>query len=79
MVTSPGAPNNHNGQPVAEPGGQAQGEGVKVRPWADRPRAPTPGRVWTRGSRGWMEVPSEDPRQLRFAIAQLWSCTEDGL
>ena len=50
---------------------------MKVLPRADRPRAPTSRRVWTQGPRGWVEVPSEDPRQLRFAIVQQWGGTED--
>ena len=76
-ATPPGAPNKHNGQPVAEPGGLAQGEGVKVLPRADRPRTSTPRHIWMQSPRGWVQVHSEDPRQLRFAIAGLWGCEED--
>ena len=41
-ATPPGAPNKHNGQSLAEPGGLAQGDGVMVLPRADWPRAPPP-------------------------------------
>ena len=75
-ATPPGAPNKHNGQLVAEPGGLAQGEGVKVLPRADRPRTSTPRHIWMQSPRGWVQVHSEDPRQLRFAIAGLWGCEE---
>ena len=75
-ATPPGAPNNHNGQPVAEPGGLAPGEGVKVLPRVDRPRTSTPRHIWMQSLQGWVQVHSEVARQLRFAIARLWGCEE---
>ena len=76
-ATTPGAPNKHTGQPLAEPGGLAQGDGVMVLPRADRPRASTPRHVWMQGPRGWVQVHSEGPHQLRCTVARLWGCDED--
>ena len=73
----PGAPNKHTGQPLAEPGGLAQGDGVMVLPRADRPRAPTPSHIWMQGPRGWVQVHYEGPHQLRCTVARLWGCGED--
>ena len=50
---------------------------MKVLPRADRPRTSTPRHIWMQSPRGWVRVHSEDPRQLRFAIAGLWGCEED--
>ena len=47
-----------------------------VLPRADRPRTSTPRHVWMQSPRGWVQMHSEDPRQLRFAIARLWGCAE---
>ena len=75
-ATPPGAPNKHTGQPLAEPGGLAQGDGMMVLPRADRPRTSTPRHIWMQGPRGWVQVHSEDPRQLRCSVARLWGCDE---
>ena len=72
-----GAPNKHNGQPLAEPGGLAQGDGVMVLRRADRPRAPTPSHVWLQGPRGWVQAHYEGARQLRCTGASLWGCGAD--
>ena len=50
---------------------------MNVVPRADRPRTSTPRHIWMQSPRGWVQVHSEDPRQLRFAIAGLWGCEED--
>ena len=75
-ATPPGARNKHNGQPSAEPGGLAQGDGVMVLPRADRPRAPTPRHVWLQGPRGWVQAHYEGARPLRCTVAGLWGCGE---
>ena len=75
-ATPPGGPNKHTGQPLAEPGGLAQGDGLMVLPRADRPRTSTPRHIWMQSPRGWVQVHSEDARQLRCAVARLWGCDE---